>query len=414
MNYSYSAVYTKTLASFIFYLFILFIPIDMINGVLIRNGIPSISVPFKLLVLVVVSLYLAKKHQHLYLLSVISAIVFFLAFHSFLLGDVKEALSGIDMLIRFNAIILFYLYFKTLIKNQAEDLLFTIARISFYFLVFNIFLGVIGLGYPMYGHGESGIGTRGLIFAGNEIGAALIVSSAIVMMKSLEDNSIKLFFFIAVLLLLSSAFIGSKVSLLGSIILFFFFPFLKAFKNMYNFRLPKRDFINANIFLITVPILATVGIYYTLYETNLIDRLSYFYKKLDLITLIFSNRNIWAEEAYNAFLNHYTFTEYLFGSGRDWWQYISEYKLVEIDPIDFLMNYGIIGFLLTFGIILYILLKTIIYRNKNRYSIYVIFTILLLLGMSSTAGHIFNSGTAGFLIAILLALGNYRNKEVKK
>ncbi|WP_162984602.1 O-antigen ligase family protein [Poseidonibacter antarcticus] len=337
--------------------------------------------------------------------------VFFLALHSLLLGDVTKAVSSLDMLIRFSAIIIFYLYFKTLIKNQAEDLLFTIAKISFYFLIFNTFLGVIGLGYPMYGIGESGIGTKGLIFAGNEIGAALIVSGAIVSMKYLEDNNIKYFFVSGILLLISSIFLASKVSLLGSIILFFFFPLLKAFKNMSNFKLPKSDFINANIILVTVPILAIVGIYYTLYEINLIDRLSYFYEKLDLITLIFSSRNIWAEEAYNAFINHYSFIEYLFGSGRGYFEFISDDRLVEIDPIDFLMNYGIIGLLITFGIIFFILFETIIKRKLNKYSIYVIFTIFLLLGISSTAGHVFNSGTAGFLIAILLALGSYRNKQ---
>jgi hypothetical protein len=116
---------------------------------------------------------------------------------------------------------------------------------------------------------------------------------------------------------------------------------------------------------------------------------------MDLITLIFSNRNIWALEALEAFKN-YEPIELLFGTGRDWWQYISENKIVEIDPLDFLMTYGIMGFLFIFGTIFFILYKAIKNRRNNPYSIYIIFILLLLLAMSLTAGHILNSGTAGF------------------
>jgi hypothetical protein len=392
-------------------IFMLFIPIDMINGILLRSGYPSLSAAYKSIVLIFLCIYLLKHQKQLYIFGIFLITSLFLFIHTFILKDVDLALSSIDMLFKFIAIIIFYLFFLELLKQQQIEYLFFIAWISFLFLAFNIFLGALGFGYGMYGgNSESAIGTKGFIFAGNELGAAVIISGAIVMIKTLEDNYYLRFFILGLLMLILSALMASKVSMLGVILLFFMFPLLKAFKNLNNFKLPKKDFYYSNIMFIMVPLLSIIGVYYALYESNLISRLSFFYEKMDLITLIFSNRNIWALEALEAFKN-YEPIELLFGTGRDWWQYISENKIVEIDPLDFLMTYGIMGFLFIFGTIFFILYKAIKNRRNNPYSIYIIFILLLLLAMSLTAGHILNSGTAGFLIAITMALANYNERR---
>ena len=400
---------------FLIILFMLFIPIDMLNGELVRSKLPSLSAIYKLTILFFISFYLIKIKKELYILGLCLFIMLFLLVHTLILGEIAKAISGIDMLIRFNAIIIFFIFFKNLIKKDYIRYVFLIVKVSFFFLVFNIFLGAIGFGYGMYGgNSESAVGTRGLIYAGNEIGGALIVSGSLVMMQQLEEDKYKNFFIIGLILLITSAIMTSKLSLLGSIFVFFAFPILKAIKNIHNFKIPKKDFFYTQFFLVFVPFLAVLGIYYTLFESNLIVRLSYFYEKVDLITLIFSSRNIWAEEAYHAFINNYNTFEYIFGSGKDWWQFISEHKLVEIDFIDFLMSYGFLGIIITFGLLVFILFQIIYNKHLNPYSLYIIFMIILLFGMSSMAGHIFNSGTAGFLIAILLALGFYQKKEIKE
>jgi len=181
-------------------------------------------------------------------------------------------------------------------------------------------------------------------------------------------------------------------------------------KDIKNYKIPKADFYYVNMIVLFVPLLSAGAIFYALYESNLIDRLSYFYQKLDLISIIFSNRNIWAAEAYDAFVNDYSFFQWFFGTGSNWWSFISENKIIEIDPFDFLMSYGIVGLIGTFGIIVGIIIDSIVNRKQNTYFHYIAFTIFLLLGMSTTAGHVFNSGTAGFLIAIVLAFGSFRTK----
>lgn len=391
--------------------FTLFIPVDIINGIFLRNGLPSLSSPYKSMILFLVLVYLLKNNKYSYVFSLIIIISTFIVIHTILLGDISLALSGLDMIVRFIAILIFFLFFSELIKKQHSDYLFTIAFISFCFLAMNVVLGALGFGYGMYGGAsENAIGTKGFIFAGNELGGAVIISGAIIMIKNLEENQYLKFFILGIIMLVLSAFMGSKVSILGTIILFFIFPILKAFKNLKNFKLPKKDFYYSNMMLLIVPFLSTIAIFYTLYETNLIMRLTYFYEKVDLVTLIFSGRNIRALEALEIFKN-YDFIGLLFGTGRDWWQYTSENKLVELDPLDFLMNYGIFGFLFVFGSIFYFLIKTIKNRKNNPYSIYILFILLLLLAMSFSSGHIFYSGTTGFLIAIVMSLVNYNQRK---
>lgn len=399
-------------AIFISYFFLVFIPIDMINGILIRIGLPSLSAAYKLITLLLVSLYLFKVKKQLYVIGVLLTIFFYLFLYLLFLDDINSLFSGLNMLIRFSAILLFYLFFIDFVKKENLKYLFNIANFSFSFLVLNIFLGTLGFGYGMYGgDSENAIGTRGFIFAGNEIGGAILTSGAIIMFKLIEEDSYLKFFIFGIVLIAMGGLLASKVSILGAIILFFFFPLLKAFKNFKNFKIPKKDFIYANLMLLSVPIISAYGIYYVLYESNLINRLSYFYEKLDFVTFIFSSRNIWAEEAINVFSNTYSIINIFFGTGVEWFKYISGNKLVEIDPIDFLMNYGVIGFSIVFGTIFYIIFTVI--KNNNPYSIYITFTIFLLLAISSMGGHILASGTSGFLIALLMALGKYDVRKDK-
>ena len=140
-------------------------------------------------------------------------------------------------------------------------------------------------------------------------------------------------------------------------------------------------------------------------------RLNYHLDKIDLLTLVFSHRNIWAVEAWDAFLNQYTIFEQLFGSSKVWYMYITGEKSVEIDPIDFLMSYGIFGVSLVTVFFIFVLTQLFKHKKNNPYFSYLLFAYLLLLGLSLTSGHILNSGIAGASIGALFALSTYQVEE---
>ena len=82
--------------------------------------------------------------------------------------------------------------------------------------------------------------------------------------------------------------------------------------------------------------------------------------------------------------------------------------MVEIDAIDYLMTYGIVGVLIAYGFVVFVMLSSL--ANRNNFSGFLIFISLLLMAISLTAGHVWNSGTAGIFIAALFAMAMSRCK----
>lgn len=84
-------------------------------------------------------------------------------------------------------------------------------------------------------------------------------------------------------------------------------------------------------------------------------------------------------------------------------------KLVEIDPLDVLFHYGIIGFIIYFSPLLYVIFRTIksIFKNKFRLSffkltnIYVIGIITLI---SMIAGHVYSAPAVSIYVSFAMAM----------
>lgn len=388
---------------FLCLLFCFFIPIDMLNGELIRQGLISVSAIFKFLVLMLSVVVLLKNKKIRVVFFFLFSLILYLFFHFIILGDPVEVLQGLSMLLRFLAIYIFYHFFCLVIKKGYSELIYKIAFISFFFILLNIFLGGMGFGYAMYGAAAHSIGTRGFIYAGNEIGVALVASASIVMMVNVDLGKYRNFFILGSLALFASILMSLKVAMLGSIFLMLSLPLTQVFKSSGAFSINKRSFFYSQVFILITPLFGFLGGYYSFFHLNLIDRISFFYGNLDFLTFIFSGRNIWFLEAYDAFIKKYTALEVLFGRGNSWWEYISNRKSVEIDLADFAMSYGFLGLFLTYGWILIVLFRNIM--NHHYYKLHIFLISSFLLMVSLTAGHVFNSGTAGFLIAIILAIG---------
>lgn len=394
-------------------MFSLFISIDMINGYLIRNGFFSISLILKTLTLVFVIIYLLKNRQTMsYVLRLISVILFYLIIHSFILSDILYAMQGLDWLIKFLSIVIFYIFFSKLIVENKEEKVIKIVTYSFVFLVANFIIGYFGYGYPMYGEEDTAIGTRGLIYAGNEIGASIIISGAILQMYFIEQRKYLNFLFVGILMMAMGALLTSKVSILASILITLFFPLIKSSEKLKYLKINKKDFKYSFAILSILPLISLALIYYALYVSNLMDRFSFFYDKVDIVTFLFSHRNVWALEAIDAFYTKYTILDLFFGTGQDWFKYISEYKMVEIDILDFLMTYGLLGVLISYGFLVWMIIRSSMLKT-NHYRGYIIFISLLLIGISCTGGHILTSGTAGFLIAIIFSFTNFKDKNIE-
>lgn len=403
-------VNSLNLEKIILFFLCLYVPFDMLNGLLTQNNYANFFLIPKALPLVLIIIYLFNKKTVLDLSVALIISIFYLA-NQILLFNMDSIYTNLDWLIKFLSIVIFYLFFSCLVKKGLSHYIFIFFTYSFIFLLINSSLSLFSIGNSMYtseGEGD-GIGSKGLIFAGNEISALLVIVTSGIQINCLNKKKYKLFFFFSFLGMLIALSILSKVAT-GGIAIVSILLLISQFKKCINKnRIKKKDLFILVFFIFLFFILIGVGFTYVALYSNLPQRLSYFYDRVDLLTLIFSHRNIWAIDALNIFTHKYSIYQVLFGDGKNWYVFISNDKMVEIDLIDFLMTYGICGVLIVYGFLMYLLLK--LFKNKyNPYRVYLIIAILLIIAISLTSGHILNSGIAGAQLAALLSLINCKGQ----
>jgi heme A synthase len=87
--------------------------------------------------------------------------------------------------------------------------------------------------------------------------------------------------------------------------------------------------------------------------------------------------------------------------------------IVEIDFADILFAYGILGLLYFIALMFFLIIQALRFSNARKYpySNFILLMILTLLGISTTAGHVYSSGMAALFIGLLFALMYFKKDE---
>ncbi|MBR9827612.1 MAG: hypothetical protein GYB41_03005 [Oceanospirillales bacterium] len=383
------------IALFLLYGYLL---VDSISGITIREYGISISFIYKFLM--IVYLLLALKSKKLYIF-ITWTILLFSIYHTSLSENFYLYLKSIEIYAQFILIFVCYLFFAKRIKYNIHIRRFFI--FSYVVLVSNILLGSIGFGYSQYGGDISSIGTKRFIYAGNEIAGALFCVTSFFLIYLYSENKYKFYFIFGVLSIFVASLTGTKASIGSVLISFLIIPFLYR-ENTFG----KNKAIFKFFLILIFPIIGFLAINFLLYEVNLFQRISYFSSKHDYITVLLSGRNVWFSQAIYLFLNDYSFFDILFGRGVSWWSDILGNKSTEIDAIDVLMSFGLVGFLIIYGFFIRVFI--LVLSTNNERSKCVGFCVLMLLAMSLTSGHIVFSATAGPLIGALMSFAYYKKQ----
>lgn len=122
-----------------------------------------------------------------------------------------------------------------------------------------------------------------------------------------------------------------------------------------------------------------------------------------LLSTIFSNRDVWAVEALSLY-REYSLFDKIVGTGVSWRDIASFDKPVEIDVIDYLMMYGIVGVVIWLFPFCYMLKMTFSLCSGRSYKFLIFLYVFLIYGISAIAGHVIYSGIASATIAACLSL----------
>ena len=219
----------------VFFLFSIYLVVDSINGFMLREGLPSVSMPYKLM-LIFLSCALFCLYFHVIYLSVF--ILFFILYGVVCFG-LSQSFTGMDWLIKFFSIVFFYHYFKMffLSKEGGYDDFLILYSVCFIILSFNVCLGLFGIGYSSYA--SSGLGSKGFIYAGNELGFAIVLSASVLLAKLITERRFAFYCLVSLSLIFISALSAVKVAFVSSFFLVLFFPFLSLFRHVSFFHVDR-------------------------------------------------------------------------------------------------------------------------------------------------------------------------------
>ncbi len=402
-----------TVDIFVILLMFALLPVDMINGILLTNSINlpiSLSQSYKFLLLLCLLIRFMLTFR---LLIVTLIITFCLLTPSLyqLINSSEGSYFFLDFIkiSKYLAPFMCFLFFVDGIKRHGDSLypyLMGLVRFSYAVLVVNILIKYIGLGYPAYKSGE--IGAKGFFFAGNEISALLIILSSIIAFVIWKKGlKIRYFAFLA-LNLFAGLTISSKTAILGILLVFFTIPFQGKSLKIKKF-LPLVMAV-----LVLLPLTFFLS-WKFIQNSSLIVRLEYFYKELDLWTFILSSRNVFLANSYETYLHAYDIVEKIIGVGQTRYEYLNNLKVVEIDIVDIFFAYGILGLLIFLFMMYFLLVQSKRFVRSKKYPfanlVYVMTLVLLLI--STLAGHVFGSGMSAVFLGLLFGFMYLKERSEK-
>lgn len=397
------------------YLCICFLPvIDMANGYLMRESGSSVGMLIKgiIMLCIMTILFLFDKQSIKWLAISCSIAIIYTLIHVNYFTDITVLPYEISWTFKFLYFYLCYRFFLYYLRNNYGniDLLFYIAFLA---LILNSISSFLGFGYSQYEFQGERVGSRGFFYAGNELGAFLIIVGLYILYFAYKRN-IVLYFIVSIALLFAATQLASKVAIIGVILSIPLVPLVFLYANSISIvEYNLTDIYRSFLLIISTMLSGAYSIYYVLYDLNLYSRLYYFSKKFDIITLLFSYRNVWAKEMLSIFYTKANLLNYFFGYSYSIYSYNNN-KTVEIDCIDIFLVYGFFGILLTYGFLIQAFIRIFMHSNvtiinKPQYLMAMNITIIILC-VSVTAGHVINSGLiASYLAAIIsLPLSNWR------
>lgn len=402
----------------IFILLFGLLPIDMLNGYLLREvGVtPPISIAqfykFLLLGLLFIRINSTEKVIFLSIFLLLLIPTVYQVVKSF---NIQLVFADTVKITKYLGSVLAFFYFRSIFINKGHLLKWVYRWIlfSFIILVINIFLKLLGIGFPMYMLNTTEIGSKGLFYAGNEVSVVLIILSSFLMYWYQLFNKKVLFIIVGIVAVFTGLYITSKTAILGTVFTFIYFFIFKPNRNELTI---KDVFFYLLFFFILMP----AGLYFIvdyLKSSDIMERFSYFWNQLDIYTFILSNRNTFLFDFIEIFKKEYNVVEMIIGVGQSTFETLNHSHIIELDFFDIYFAYGVIGIMLFLFYITFVVIQSKL-KSRNRkiftFTSYTKYIAILLIVLSFFSGHIFNSGMAAIYIGCVFSLmyykSNYENK----
>nr|PMK96686.1 hypothetical protein BCT87_09330 [Vibrio cyclitrophicus] len=267
--------------------------------------------------------------------------------------------------------------------------------ISFVLVSLNVLFGYLGIGHPTYQ--STGLGFKGFFRAGNELSALYIVLSTFIMYEFILAEKYFKSLLITIVVLIVSLSIGTKSSAIYGVAISVLLP-LSLFKGKI-FSIRYLPFIS--LFFVSV----FIAFYYSIiiYVDVFFQKYEYILSNQGLVGLIFSGRDLFAEEYVTYIGNDFYSMYYILGGGAALLEDVIGFNTIESDPFDIFALFGLLVLFLLLSFFSYIVFLPA-RLIELHYAIPVFFVNFSLLLFSFIAGHVWTSGMLSIAWALLNGL----------
>lgn len=401
----------------------LFLLVDCINGALLQlYGVSfSLSVVYKLSILLLMALALSVQQPKL-----LSGLLLLLLL--MLVGPVLQWptlaqrwwLADLQLAIKALSPLLAFAYFISLQQRQpaTAQLLFKhTLSISALVLLLNTVAGLSGLGFtayqPLDGVAQSFLGIKGFFFSTNELSAVLLVLSCALLTVSWGRHKAG-YLGISATVLLIAVLLLTKTGLFGVLLLVLLIPVLMQAG---SFWLRQRKLLYwLLLVLLMILVLVVFNGESLLRLMGIYDKLNFVYQQRGISGILLSSRDYYAGRIWQTTAEQYPEWQRMLGVGQGGVALYLKKYFAELDWFDLLVFYGVAG------VLAFALCFAVFFRSSWRHRACgagrcLILLNLLLLLVSSMAGHILTSGMLWLPWALcnaLLVQHHMRSKDERR
>lgn len=396
----YDASYPVKINDYIIYLFLLFyLAVDTVNGILIINYSISIAVPIKLFLLFLMIVSIGGKNLTSFSFVLFLFLITIICMLTYILKPDVNYYDSINNIFKTISIPVFFIYFyRKEINHNKSNWYYKIMNVNLTVFLFNILIGLFGLGF--YTYTFSKIGIRGFFNSGNEMSALFLCLYYYVLTRApKEKKAISIIIFIIFLAI--SLLITSRTSVIGCIFIFlidFYYRVFSKKKVIFIAILPFLVFVFSVVFI-------TVIIQTDFYQNARGQFTHHMQQGSGIVDALLTGRAQRVEPTYNLWLSNLSATQMIFGMGFTAYSgsigSTTNSQLIrrlEIDPLETFFYYGALLFLIMMCFYLYIM-KLCLKRNNKK----LLFFNILFMFISWTAGHTWVSVMSGLFFACINA-----------
>ncbi|WP_215398065.1 O-antigen ligase family protein [Rheinheimera oceanensis] len=376
----------------------LFLLVDCINGALLQlHGFSyGLSVFYKLLLLLLMALVLLVQQPKLVLGLLLLLLLMLLGpalqwpvlAQRWLLADIQLAIKALSPLLAFA-------YLVSLLQRSptAAQVLFKHTLIiSALVLLLNAVAGLAGFGFtayqPLDGVAQSFLGIKGFFYSTNELSAVLLVLSCALLVLCWPRHKLA-YLGISATALVIAVLLLTKTGLFGVLLLVLFIPLLMQPPGFWQRQRKVLYWLVLAMGLVLLAVLFNgesllklLGIY---------DKLSFVYQQRGISGILLSSRDYYAGRIWQTTAEHYSDWQRMLGVGQGGVALYLKKYFAELDWFDLLVFHGVAG-LLAFVLCFAVFFRRSWQLRANGAGRSLLLLNLLLLLVSSVAGHILTSG----------------------